>query len=251
MIEFREVSFSYNSILVLEDLSFKIEEREFVAVLGPNGAGKSTLLKLMLGLLKPKSGRIKVFGYDPRINKDKILRMTGYLPQRENLSYDIPLTVYQVVTMPLRATGRKVEKEKVLELLSIVGMEDKTEMLFNELSGGQQQRVMIARALLHEPKLLLLDEPFSGVDVPSQEKIIEVLESLAKKGVTIVAVVHNINPLLHHISKIMLLNRKLIAYGKPNDVLIDDYISETYGRSIPLVVCEEGFTHPLYGDFRV
>ncbi len=250
MIVASNVTFSYNSEPVIEDVSFRIDSGEFVAVLGPNGAGKTTLLKLILGLLKPQKGRIEVFGYDTVKDKDKVLEIAGYLPQRENLSYEIPLTVYQVVAMPLLAKGKRADESKIAELLSLVGMEDKMYAMFSELSGGQQQRVLIARALISNPKILLLDEPFSRVDVPSQEKIVNVLDTLARKGMTIIAVVHNVNPLLHHVGKVMLLNRKIIAFGSPSDVLVEDNIFKTYGSLIPLVVCKDGFAHPLYGDFH-
>ncbi len=251
MIEVENVFFSYNSKPVLEDLSFRVREGEFVAILGPNGAGKTTLLKLVLGLLKPERGRIKVFGYDTRKDKDKILEISGYLPQREYLHTDIPLKVYQVVSMPLKAKGKKVDKSSILKTLSIVGLEELYNANFSELSGGLQQRVLIARALIKKPRVLLLDEPFNGVDLPSQEKIIEILNSLSKENnVTVIAVVHNINPLLHHVDKVILLNRRLIAVGKPNEVFTEVNIRKTYGTSIPLVVCDEGFRHPLYGDFH-
>ncbi len=251
MIEVENVFFSYNSKPVLEEVNFTVKKGEFVAVLGPNGAGKTTLLKLILGLLKPDKGRIKVFGYDTRKEKDKILEIAGYLPQRELLHTDIPLKVYQVISMPLKAKGKRVDKNSILKTLSIVGLEEIYSANFNELSGGLQQRVLIARALIQKPKILLLDEPFNGVDLPSQEKIIEILNLLSKENnVTIIAVVHNINPLLHHVDKVILLNRKLIAIGTPNEVFTELNIKRTYGTSIPLVVCNEGFRHPLYGDFH-
>ncbi len=249
MISARGVTFSYTQPVV-EDISFDINRGEFVAVIGPNGAGKSTLLKLILGLLKPQKGSITVFGYDAAKSKDKILEIAGYLPQRETLNHDIPLSVYQVVSMPALARGRRVSEKKVLEVLEVVDMQNFADVQFNELSGGQQQRVLIARALINDPQLLLLDEPFNGVDVPSQEKIVEALEYLTGRGLTVVAVVHNVNPLLHHIDRVMLLNKRVIAFGKPNDVLTEENIIKTYGSAIPLVVCDEGYTHPLYGDFH-
>jgi ABC-type Mn2+/Zn2+ transport system ATPase subunit len=109
---------------------------------------------------------------------------------------------------------------------------------------------MLARALISDPEIVLLDEPFNGVDVPSQEKIVEVLAELSNGGKTVVAVVHNINPLLHDVGRVVLLNRRLIAAGKPNKVFTEENILKAYGTSIPLVICEEGYTHPLYGDYH-
>ena len=250
MISVRNVYFSFGGEWVLENVDFEVDRGEFVAILGPNGAGKTTLLKLIVGLLKPDKGEIRVFGYDPARDRKKIVEFVGYLPQRETISSDLPLTVRQVLSIPFRAVGLKIGEDRMIEALSKVGLEDKIDSLFNKLSGGQQQRILLARALIGEPKILLLDEPFNGVDVPSQERIIEVLDELTKKGTTVIAVVHNVNAILHHVTKVMLLNRRIIAFGEPNDVFTEENIVKAYGSSIPLVICEEGYAHPLYGDYH-
>jgi len=250
MISVRNVYFSFGGEWVLENVDFEVDRGEFVAILGPNGAGKTTLLKLIVGLLKPDKGEIRVFGYDPARDRKKIVEFVGYLPQRETISSDLPLTVRQVLSIPFRALGLKIGEDRMIEALSKVGLEDKIDSLFNKLSGGQQQRILLARALIGDPKILLLDEPFNGVDVPSQERIIEVLDELTKKGTTVIAVVHNVNAILHHVTKVMLLNRRIIAFGEPNDVFTEENIVKAYGSSIPLVICEEGYAHPLYGDYH-
>ena len=247
------VEFSYDGENALENVSFSVNEGDFVAVMGPNGSGKTTLLKLILGLLKPKSGKIKVFNLDPWENREKIQNYMGFMPQKEHISSNFPILVKDVVLLGRAARKRfskltKEDEKKAKEALMAVGLENYWLKKFNELSGGQQQRVLLARALAVDPKILLLDEPFNGVDIPSQDKIIEVMDKLAKKGVTILMVVHNINPLLHHINKVILLNRKLIAFGPPSEVLTAERMVETYGSSIPIVVCEEGYAHPLFGD---
>lgn len=247
MITAENVHFSFKE-KVLEDINFEIDEGEFVAILGPNGAGKTTLLKLIMGLLRPDEGVIRVFGYDPARKREKIVNLIGYLPQREAISLDLPLTVRQVLSIPFKAKGIKIKEERLIKALSKVGLQNKLDSSFSELSGGQQQRVLLARALIREPKLLLLDEPFNGVDVPSQEKIVDLLNELIKRGTTVIVVVHNINLILHHITKVMLLNRRIIAFGEPNDVFTEENIVKVYGSSIPLVICEEGYAHPLYGD---
>lgn len=243
---FQNVSFSYTK-RVLEDISFEIERGEFVAVLGPNGAGKTTLIKLILGMLKPEKGRIKVLGYDS-LERDRFIDLIGYLPQREVIAAELPLKVSQVVRLPLLSKGKNVGENEVLNALSVVGMESEADKNFNELSGGQQQRVLLARAILGNPELLLLDEPFNGVDVPSQEKIVRVLGDLTSEGKTVLAVVHNINPILHEVDRIILLNRKVIATGKSSDVFTEENVVKAYGSSIPLVICKDGYLHPLYGD---
>ncbi|WP_202319967.1 metal ABC transporter ATP-binding protein [Archaeoglobus neptunius] len=248
-IEFHEVSFSY-STRVLENLNLRIDGGEFVAILGPNGAGKSTMLKLVLGLLKPEKGWVEVLGFDAYRERSRFIDRISYLPQREELVMDIPLTVSQVMKLPALSRGRKVSDETVKRILSTVGMEGMADRVFNELSGGQQQRIMLARALITNPEIILLDEPFNGVDVPSQEKIVQVLGNMRSEGKTVIVVVHNINPILHDVDRVVLLNRRIVAVGKPNEVFSEKNIVRAYGTSIPLVICEEGYTHPLYGDYH-
>lgn len=231
----KNLSYSYGKNIALENLSFEIKEGELIAVLGPNGAGKTTLLKCLLGLLKAE-GDLSVLGTDPR--KDhSVLKKISYVPQRNTLAFDLPLTVEKVLTM----NKSEVDWEIVEEL----ELEDKIEKLFRELSGGYQQRVLIARALMKDPELLLLDEPFNGVDLPSQEKIVKLLE---KFSATVIVVLHNINPILHAVDRIMLLNRELVAFGRSEEVFKRENILKVYKTEIPLIVCEEGFIHPLYGD---
>lgn len=229
------LSYSYGKKKALENVSFEIAEGEFVAVLGPNGAGKTTLLKCILGMLKAE-GKLTVLGFDPRRER-RVLERISYVPQRSSLSTEIPLTVEKVLKMQTKTLEREI-----LEELEIVG---KMSSLFRELSGGFQQRVLIARALMKKPELLLLDEPFNGIDLVSQEKIVRLLESLEA---TVVVVLHNINPVLHAIDRVMLLNRELIAFGSPREVFSRENMLKLYKTEIPLVTCEEGFIHPLYGD---
>ncbi|WP_048086213.1 metal ABC transporter ATP-binding protein [Archaeoglobus veneficus] len=253
-IEVENVSFSYNGVRALTDITFSVDEGEFVAVMGPNGSGKTTLLRILLGMLKPESGKVRVFGFDPCRDAEKVQSLVGFMPQKEHISTKPPLLVKDVVLMGRAARKgilsplSKEDVEKAREALEAVGLEKVWDTKFSELSGGQQQRVLLARALAVEPKLLLLDEPFNGVDIPSQNRIIELLDRLSKKGVTVLAVVHNVSPLIHHIDKILLLNKELIAYGSPGDVLMPENMIKAYGAIIPIIVCEEGFAHPLFGD---
>lgn len=234
----------------MSDLNLEIDKGELVAVLGPNGAGKSTMLKLILGLLRPKKGTVKVLGFNAYDERDKFVDKVGYLPQREEIHLEAPLTVSQVVKLPMLARGKKVSEERVQKALKMVGLENISNKLFSELSGGQQQKVLLARSLLSDPEILLLDEPFNAVDVLSQEKIVEVLAEMSSRGKTVVVVVHNINLLLHNIDRVVLLNRRIIAAGRPNEVFSEENIVKAYGTSIPTVICEEGYTHPLYGDYH-
>ncbi|MDK2794848.1 MAG: zinc/manganese transport system ATP-binding protein [Archaeoglobaceae archaeon] len=231
----KNLSFSYGKNFALQNLSFEIVRGEFVAVLGPNGAGKTTLLKCILGILKAE-GELEVLGCDPRRDR-RILKRISYVPQRSSLTLDLPITVEKVLRM--------YTKELDWEILKELEIEDKMDFLFRELSGGFQQRVLIARALMKKPELLLLDEPFNGVDLVSQEKIVEILEST---NITTIMVLHNINPVLHALDRVMLLNKEIIAFGSPKDVFTKENMLKLYKTEIPLIICEEGFIHPLYGD---
>lgn len=234
-IKAKNLSYSYGKKKALENLSFEINDGEFIAILGPNGAGKTTLLKCILGLLKAE-GELSVLGSDPRKDR-RVLEKVSYVPQRSSLAVDLPLTAEKVLSM------HNVELE--WEILEQLELKDKIKMLFRELSGGYQQRVLIARALMKKPKIILLDEPFNGIDLLSQEKIVEILE---KANATIIVVLHNINPVLHAVDRIMLLNRELVAFGKSDEVFRKENMLRLYKTEIPLIVCEEGFIHPLYGD---
>jgi ABC-type Mn2+/Zn2+ transport system ATPase subunit len=231
----KNLSFSYGKQIAIQNLSFEIAEDEFVAILGPNGAGKTTLLKCILGILKVE-GELQVLGCDPRRDRS-VLKKISYVPQRSSLSLDLPLTVEKVLMMQSRELDWGI-----LEELKIA---DKMKSLFRELSGGYQQRVLIARALMKRPRLLLLDEPFNGVDLVSQEKIVEILESI---DTTKIVVLHNVNPVLHALDKVILLNREMIAIGSPKDVFTKENMLKLYRTEIPLITCDEGFVHPLYGD---
>ncbi len=240
---------------VLEDVSFEIEKGEFVAIMGPNGCGKSTLLKNIVGLLLPERGAVEVFGKNPVEDPDGVKRMIGYMPQRESVVSSIPIRTIDVVLMarmarkgPFKMATREDYRaaKKALEMLGVDSLWKKP---FTNLSGGQQQRVLLARALAVEPEVLLLDEPFSAMDVPSQRKSIDVLHRLsAEKGMTVVAVVHDVNPLIHYLSRVLLLNRRLVGSGPPADVLTQENLIRAYGINVGIVTCEEGYCHPLIGD---
>lgn len=253
---FRGVEFSYTKQSILADLNFEISEGEFVAITGPNGAGKTTLLKLILGVLQPQRGEIRVLGYNAK-ERDRIMGLTGFMPQKEHISMGFPILVRDVVMLGIAARKgitkpiTKAVEEAGMNALKAVGLDEEIwKRKFAELSGGQQQRVLLARALSLNPKILLLDEPFNGVDIPTQKKIVELISGLRKKGVTILLVVHDVNPLLHEIDEIMLLNRRIIAFGKPDEVFTEGNLIAAYGASIPIIYCEEGFAHPAYGDIH-
>jgi len=248
MIEAKNVSYSYNGRKAIENVSFSVK-KEFVAIMGPNGSGKSTLIKLVMGLLKPDEGEIKIFGEDA----EKTRNFIGYMPQKETIAKHFPIKVADIILMGVtnKKFYTKEDIKKAKEILEKVELSHTWNKKFNSLSQGQQQRVLFARALAKEPKIIILDEPFSAVDLPSREKMISLLNERKKDGIEILIVVHNINPVLHDIDKVLLLNKRAIAYGSPKEILNHENLMETYGSFVQIVTCEGGYCHPLIGDEHV
>jgi len=202
VIDINDVSFSYEKELILENINLHLKEKEFLAIIGPNGGGKSTLLKLLLGIEKPKSGEISIFHKKP----SKSLSSIGYVPQNTNINTNFPIKVIEVVTMG-HIGDKKNEKFCALNSLEQVGMKEFANSKIGSLSGGQRQRVMIARALCAHPKILLLDEPTSNIDIKGQKEIYKLLEKL-NKSITIVVVSHDISVILEYASSVLHVNKK-------------------------------------------
>jgi zinc transport system ATP-binding protein len=204
----------YDSIAVLEAVSLSIERNDFIGIIGPNGGGKTTLLKAILGLLKPHRGRVIVLGNPP----ERMRRFIGYLPQYSLFDHDFPISVYEVVLMGRSGQRRmfnqytKEDKELAIEALREVGMLDFKDRQIGKLSGGEQQRVFVARALVTEPKILLLDEPTASVDTQMRMGFYELLERL-KQRMAIVLVSHDIGAVSTHVDKIACLNHRLFYHG--------------------------------------
>jgi len=210
VIEVDNVSFSYGADLVLQDAGFKILEGDFVSVVGPNGGGKTTLLKLILGLLKPFSGSIRVFGSPP----DKVRRRVGYIPQRALLDDHFPVTVWDVVLMGrLRPFGayRKADREAAAKSMAEVGLEGLGDRAFSELSGGQRQRVLIARALCSEPDLLLLDEPTANLDLKMEKDLYDLLRELNRR-LTVFLVSHDLSFVSKTVETVVCVNRTVAVH---------------------------------------
>ncbi|MFA6916453.1 MAG: ABC transporter ATP-binding protein [Parachlamydiales bacterium] len=215
-IEIENLTFGYQGdIPVVENISWTLSEGQFVAVVGPNGGGKTTLLKLILGLYSPEKGSIKVFGKSPC----KALSKIAYVPQ--NLIYDrqFPINVLDVVLMgllselPWYGRFKKEDVEKALAALRKVNLEDQADAAFGDLSGGQRQRALIARALVSEPKLLLLDEPTASVDVKAETDIYRLLAMLQGE-MTIIMVTHDLQTAINNIENVVLVQRTLRALSK-------------------------------------
>ncbi|NYB26195.1 MAG: ABC transporter ATP-binding protein [Methanobacteriaceae archaeon] len=228
-LEMKDVSFSYNHQQVLEDINFTIEEKDFVAIIGPNGGGKSTLLKIVLGLLTPDKGEVKVFGREPK----KALDLVGYLPQHTHFDLDFPIDVFETVLMGryhgMFKNYTSEDREIALQALKDVDMERYKDRQISRLSGGQIQRVLIARALAREPKLLLMDEPMASIDPEMQNSFYRLISHL-KDRMTLVLVSHDVGTVSMHVDKIACLNQKLYYHGPAEEA--GEGLEEIYHCSI-------------------
>ncbi len=236
-LEVQSASIAYGDKVVLRDLSFNIPHGARVAVVGPNGAGKSTLFKALVGLLPLAGGRILIHGQPLGNHKDCV----AYVPQREAVDWRFPVTVNDVVAMGrydrqgwLRAASAHDRQviQRSLEQLGIAGLRGHS---ISELSGGQQQRVFLARALAQEPHILLMDEPFTGVDVTTQEATLKLLDDLREEQVTAMISTHDLSLASSRFDLILLLSGRLIAFGPPSVVLQQKPLAEAFGAQLLLL----------------
>ncbi len=245
IIEVTDLSVSYGGNNVLSGVSFEIEKGEFVGIIGPNGSGKTTLLKSLIGLVPIDSGEIRIFGHDARKEMPRIHREIGYLPQKQTINPMVPVLVRDAVlmgrygTLGLFRRPKKEDYDAVEAALKKVGMLDKIDEPIGHLSGGQQQRVFIARALVHNPKIIFLDEPTTGLDVPSQSSIIGLIQHLHENyGLTVMMVTHDINQISAYATRILYINRKIVAQGDVNSVCRPDVLKEVYDTDVKVVQYE-------------
>lgn len=237
-IAFEGVCAGYFGRDVLDEVTFSIDRGDFVGIIGPNGSGKSTLLKAIAGIHPIQCGNATVLGEDPN-HVDR--RRIGYVPQIETVNWAFPVSVFDVVLMGrygkigLFKRPSKKDVDAVRAALEEVGMSDRADSLIGQLSGGQQQRAFVARALVQEPDLLLLDEPIAGVDAGSQHAIFTLLEARNNAGMTIVATTHDLSCVATWFGKVLCLNHRVIAYGPPSEVLNEATLSATFG-SHPLII---------------
>lgn len=229
-IEVQHLTVSYHARAALLDVSVNIQRDQLVGVIGPNGAGKSTFIKAVLGFVKPDIGEVKINGRDVQ----KARGLVAYVPQRGAVDWDFPITVAEVALMGryqripwYRNPGRR-DREAAMEALEMVRMEDLADRQIGELSGGQQQRVFLARALSQGSDILLLDEPFAGVDAATERAILDVLERAKKAGKTLVVVHHDLSTAAEYFDRLILIKQRLYAYGSPEVVLQEELLSKVY-----------------------
>lgn len=223
------VSYRFNSTLVLENISFTVDKGDFVGIIGPNGAGKTTLFRSMLGLLEDYQGKITFFGKDIRKNRN-ILQKIGYIPQKNSTDQGFPATVEEIVSLGI--TGRRPSKNKINHAIETVGLFDQKTKRIGELSGGQQQRVLIAKALANEPELLILDEPVTGIDLKTQNKFYVLLKKLNEENkITIIWASHDLDAVKKLANKIACVNRRIFFHGDATIFFENNELLKAYSES--------------------
>lgn len=232
-----DLSVSYDRKRVLSNIFLEIEEGHRYGVLGPNGSGKSTLLKAILGLIDDYTGSVKVLGQDVQQVRPQVV----YVPQRSEIDFTFPATVRDVVLMgryPHKQVFQRLNKEDhrladaALEELGIADLQNRQ---IGELSGGQQQRTFLARAMAQQADVLMLDEPFVGVDIPTEEKIIAVLRKLSEAGKTLLVVHHDLQAVPEYFDHVILLNQRLIAQGPTEEVFTPEMLKQAFGGQLALL----------------
>jgi len=233
-LEVEDLTVAYADQPVLWDVDLQVPTGAKMAIVGPNGAGKSTLIKAAMGLVTPVAGEVRVFGRA----RDSARSDIAYVPQRSSLEWDFPTDVLDVVTMGtygqigwFRRAGAR-QRDQAMKALATVGMEAYSSRPIAQLSGGQQQRVLLARALVQGAEIYMLDEPFQGVDAPTERAIVEVLDALADEGKTIIVVHHDLQTVPEYFDHVLLLNVRAIDSGPVDEVFTEENLRLTFGGRV-------------------
>ena len=232
-----DLTVAYHRKPVLWDVDFEVPASKLVGIVGPNGAGKSTLLKAVMQLIPRASGRIRVFGQPYRKARGRV----GYVPQRESVDWDFPINALDVVVMGLYPEigwcmpVRRKHRQRALEALDRVGIADLAQRQISQLSGGQQQRTFLARALVQDADLYLMDEPFAAVDAATEAAIIDILRTLRERGKTAIVIHHDLQTVPEYFDNVLLLNMRVVASGSVDEVFTADNLQKTYGGRLTLL----------------
>lgn len=241
-IQINDLDFAYGPVGVLENVNLTVSEKEFICVVGPNGGGKTTLLKVLLGLLEPQTGSVSLFGQPPPLGR----RWIGYLPQHASLDPRFPVTALDVVLMGRLGKTKnvgfysKADHQMARNILARVGLDKLANRPLASLSGGQRQRVLIARALVSEPRLLLLDEPTSNLDDYVERELYDLLQEL-NEDLTIVVVSHDIGFVSSYVEKVVCVNRQVRVH--PTSEVNENIIHDMYGEHVHMVRHDQEHGH--------
>ncbi|MCF7804550.1 MAG: metal ABC transporter ATP-binding protein [Candidatus Marinimicrobia bacterium] len=258
LIRFQNVSIAYGDRLALKNITAEVHPGEFIGIIGPNGSGKTTLFLGILGLQSLFNGEIIVDGSKVTSSLKEIRGSIGYLPQRDSLDPTVPGLVEDIVMMGIysklglfRRPTREDDK-RVREVLEMVEMRDAIHEPIGHLSGGQQQRVFLARALVSNPKLLLLDEPTSAIDPGTQIRLIELITRLHQQlDLTVLFITHDVNHLVGRVDRVMYLNKTLHAFGPSDEIIREDILSKVYGQAVRVICLEDGSPCVIVSDSHV
>ena len=237
IVELKAVTAGYEGQVVLTNVNLRVMPGDFVGLLGPSGSGKTTLLRSILGAARVFRGTVTVNGAATKGKRAP----AGYVPQLETIDWNFPVTVEEVVLMgctrrnPLLPWHRKQDRELAGEMMERLGIAQLFRRHIRELSGGQQQRVFLARALVSNPELLLLDEPTSGVDIKTRDEVMHLLHELNHQGITVMLTTHEINAVAAHLPWLVCLNGHILAEGPPAEVISPEILRQTYGAEMPVI----------------
>jgi zinc transport system ATP-binding protein len=231
IVEIDRLSYAYSGNLVLDNISFTIEEGDILGIIGPNGAGKTTLFSCMLGLLDDYTGTIKILGENIEKKNNKVFKSIGYIPQKKTIEQNFPATVEEIVSLGVTTTG-KTSKEKIALALETAGLFAQKDRRVGELSGGQQQRVLIAKAMVNNPKLLILDEPVTGIDLEMQNKFYSLLQRLNQENnITIIWASHDLDAVNRFATSVACINRSMFFHGKTIEFFENPDLLKAYSES--------------------
>ncbi len=236
IVELRGVTSGYEGRHVLREVSLSVMPGDFVGLLGPSGSGKSTLLRSILGAVDIYHGDVVVEGQSVSHKRPR----AGYVPQLETIDWNFPVTVQEVVMMGCTMDGalfpwhRRGDRERAARIMDRLGISKLAHRHIRELSGGEQQRTFLARALVSNPRLLLLDEPTTGVDIKTRDDVMHLLDELNHEDITVIMSTHEINSVAAHLPRVVCLNGRLVADGPPSEVFTSEILSHTYGADMPV-----------------